>query len=68
MSVPSITAAVLDIAVGLPASVAGGTLCGIAIGGKSLGNDLAALMGGVFGPMAGVGGLLLGLLVLQITG
>lgn len=62
----SIEAAALAFIVGLAASVAGGALGGIMIGGKALGNQLAGMMGGFFGPLAGGGGLVLGLVVLAL--
>jgi hypothetical protein len=48
------------------ASIIGGALGGVAVGGKALGNELAALMGGFYGPLAGVPGVLLGLIVLAL--
>ena len=44
----------LVLAVGGAASLIGGALGGVAIGGKALGNELAALMGGFYGPLAGI--------------
>jgi len=52
--------------VGVVASIAGGALGGIAVGGKALGNELAALMGGFYGPLAGVPGILIGLVLLAL--
>jgi hypothetical protein len=37
---------------------------GVTLAGKDLGNELAALMGGMFGPVAATPGILLGLIVL----
>lgn len=48
-------------ALGVTASVIGGSVAGVLIGGKYLSNGLAALMGGFFGPLAGVAGVALGL-------
>lgn len=53
----------LALAAGIAASIAGGALGGVIVGGKHLGNELAAMMGGFYGPMAGIGGVLLGLAV-----
>lgn len=58
--------AALALSVGTAAAIAGGALGGIAVGGKALGNELAAMMGGFYGPLAGVPGLVLGLIVLAI--
>lgn len=64
----SIAAAAVALVAGTAASIAGGSLGGIAVGGKALGNELAALMGGFYGPLAGVAGILLGLIVLALIG
>ena len=53
---------------GAVASIAGGALGGIAVGGKVLGNELAALLGGFNGPLSGVAGVVIGLFVLTVTG
>jgi hypothetical protein len=45
-------------------SIAAGAVAGIALGGKDLGNSLAALMGAMYGPVAAVPGILIGLIVL----
>ena len=50
---------VLSLIIGAAASLASGALGGVVIGGKSLGNELAALIGGFFGPLAGVIGLVI---------
>jgi hypothetical protein len=42
----------------------GGTLGGVIVGGKALGNELAAMMGAFFGPVASIPGVLVGLLIL----
>ena len=62
----SFIGAALALAVGIAASIAGGVLGGIAVGGKAIGNELAALMGGFYGPLAGGTGVLLGLIVLAL--
>ena len=64
----SISGAAVALIVGIAASVAGGALGGIAVGGKALGNELAAMMGGFYGPLAGVPGILIGLIVLALIG
>ena len=45
-------------------SIGAGAVSGIALGGKDLGNSLAALMGAMYGPVAAVPGILFGLIVL----
>lgn len=57
---------VIWTALALVLSIAGGALAGMKLAGDSLGNDLAALMGGMFGPTAAVPGVLVGLLVLAL--
>ncbi len=47
-------------------SVAGGAATGVALAGKDLGNDLAAMMGGMFGPTAAVPAAAVGLFVLHL--
>jgi hypothetical protein len=48
----------------LVVSIAAGAIAGIKIGGKDLGNSLAALMGAMYGPIAAAPGILVGLIVL----
>lgn len=50
--------------VGLLASLIGGAAAGVKVGGKDLGNGLAAMMGAFFGPTAVLPAALLGLAVL----
>jgi hypothetical protein len=45
-------------------SLAAGAVAGMMLGGKDLGNSLAALMGAMYGPVAAVPGILGGLIVL----
>lgn len=45
-------------------ALAGGALAGMKLAGKDLGNDLAAMMGAMFGPTGAVPGILLGLIIL----
>ena len=44
----------------------GGAIGGIIIGGKDLGNDLAALMGSMFGPVSAVPGVFIALIILYL--
>jgi len=60
------TTVILALIVGAAASLLGGALGGVAIGGKALGNELAAMMGGFFGPLAVVPGVIVGLLFLRL--
>lgn len=63
----TIGAAALAFGVGLLASAVGGAAGGVAVGGKALGNTLAGTMGGFFGPLAGAGGLIVGLFALALV-
>jgi len=45
----------------------GGAIAGMWLAGKDLGNDLAAIMGAMFGPTAAVPAILLALVVLALT-
>lgn len=54
--------------VGLVTSVLGGVLSAIAIGGKDLGHQLAAMMGAFYGPVGGFTGVVVGLLALAVSG
>lgn len=54
------------IAIAFLLSVMGGACAGVVLAGKDLGNELAALMGGMFGPTAAVPAVLAGLIVLQL--
>ena len=45
-------------------SMAGGALAGMRLAGKDLGNELAAMMGAMFGPTAVLPAVVLGLIVL----
>jgi len=64
----SIIVAAIALSTGTAASIIGGALGGMAIGGKALGNELAAMMGGFYGPLAGFAGVALGLIVLALVG
>jgi len=56
------------LAIGFIASIIGGAVGGIFTGGKALGNELAAMMGSLYGPLAGVSGVALALVILAIAG
>ena len=56
------------LAIGILASLVGGALAGIAIGGKQFGLELATQMGGLFGLLAGVPGVAIALLALALIG
>jgi hypothetical protein len=62
----SIVVAAVALIAGTAASLIGGAIGGVVVGGKALGNELAAMMGGFYGPLAGVPGLLVGLIVLAL--
>ena len=57
-------AVLVVLAVAFVASGLGGIAGGLLVGGKDLGAELAAWMGGFYGTMAGFGGVLVGLLLL----
>lgn len=63
----SLVIGVIALAIGILASIAGGALGGVLVGGKHLGNELAAMMGGFYGPLAGSGGIALGLIALKLV-
>jgi len=48
-------------------SVAAGAVAGMKLGGKDLGTSLAAMMGGMYGPVAAAPGILLGLIILAFV-
>ena len=47
-------------------AVIGGALTGVKIAGKYMGNDLAAMLGGCFGPTAVVPATIIGLIILDL--
>ena len=53
-------ALVVALVVGALASIAGGAIGGVIVGGKILGNELAAMLGGFYGPLAGIAGIVVG--------
>jgi hypothetical protein len=63
----SLVTTVIALAIGILASIAGGAVGGVLVGGKHLGNELAAMMGGCYGPLAGSGGVVLGLVALKLV-
>ena len=61
-----LASAVLWLLVAFVVSAAGGALAGVRLAGKDLGNELAAMMGAMFGPTAAVPAVLVGLIVLAL--
>jgi hypothetical protein len=61
---PVLVAFIVALACGLVGSVIGGAAGGLLVGRQALGNELAALMGSFYGPLAGGTGVALGLLAL----
>jgi hypothetical protein len=57
---------VIALVIGITASIAGGALGGVLVGGRHLGNELAAMMGGFYGPLAGSGGVALALVAIKL--
>ena len=49
-------------------SVIGGVIGGVLVGGKDLGNQLAAMIGGLFGPAGVIPAVLIGLVILRFVG
>jgi hypothetical protein len=45
----------------------GGVIGGVVVGGKTLGNKLAAVMGGFYGPLAGAADVLLCVIIVVIA-
>lgn len=60
----TITSALSLIAIAFVAAACGGAIGGILTGGKDIGNGLAAVLGAFYGPIAGLFGVALGILVL----
>ncbi len=56
----------IAIGIGLVASLIGGIIGGLAVGAKHIGAQLSAMMGGFFGPIAGLWGVAVGLAGLYI--
>jgi hypothetical protein len=53
--------------VAIALSIGAGAFAGLRLGGKDLGSGLAAAMGALYGPMAAVPGILLGLIILSFV-
>lgn len=62
----TIHVALIAIGLGLVASIIGGIFGGITLGGKHLGKELAGLMGGFYGPIAGLWGIVTGVAILHL--
>ena len=58
---------IVAIVAAFAASMLGGALGGVAVGGKAIGNELAALMGAFYGPLAGWRGVLIGVIIIAIA-
>ena len=61
-----VTAALMG-ALGLFIGVLAGAAGGVIVGGKHMGRELAAMMGGFFGPVAAVPGVLVALAILMLV-
>jgi hypothetical protein len=59
---------IIALLIGTFASIIGGAIGGMLVGGKHIGNELAALLGGFYGPLAGVPGTIIALILLAIGG
>ncbi|MES2957641.1 MAG: hypothetical protein V4792_05600 [Pseudomonadota bacterium] len=57
----------LWLAIAFVLAVVGGAIAGVRLAGKDLGNELAAMMGAMFGPTAAVPAVAVALLVLAST-
>jgi hypothetical protein len=62
----SIVVTAVALIAGTAGALIGGAIGGVVVGGKALGNELAAMMGGFYGPLAGVPGVVVGLIVLAL--
>lgn len=58
------TAIIIAFVAGVIASIVGGIIGGILVGAKHIGAELAAIMGGFYGPVAGFAGVAIGLVTL----
>lgn len=61
------TELLVAFAVGVLASIAGGAIGGVMACAKPLGAELSAMLGGFYGPISGLGGVLLGLAIVVLT-
>ncbi len=57
----------IAFAIALIGGAIGGAIGGIIVGGKHMGNDLAAMMGGFYGPIAAVPGVVIALIIFYFT-
>lgn len=55
------------LAIAAALSIVGGAIGGILLAGKDLGYELAAMIGGLFGPAGVIPAVLLGLIVLKLV-
>lgn len=60
------TEILIALASGVTASVAGGALGAMLVGGKDIGYELAAMMGAFYGPVAGIAGVIIGLIIVTL--
>ncbi len=60
----TLTTIILWYIIAMLVGAIGGAVGGIIVGGKHMGNELAAMMGSFFGPMAAAPGVLLALIIL----
>jgi hypothetical protein len=63
----SIVDALIALGIGAFAAVAGGAFGGVRAGGKTFGNELAAMMGAFYGPLAGSGGIAVALVAVKLV-
>jgi uncharacterized membrane protein len=61
-----LASALVWLLVAFVVAMAGGALAGVRLAGKDLGNELAAMMGAMFGPTSVVPAVLVGLIVLAL--
>lgn len=57
---------VILVLLALVSGAIGGAIGGLIVGGKALGNELAAMMGAFFGPVASMPGVAVGLIILAL--
>lgn len=62
----TIATGIVWIAIAASISIVGGAIGGVLLAGKDLGIQLAAMIGGLFGPAAVLPATLLGLIVLRL--
>ena len=60
----SLVTAIIFVIVAFVVSAIGGAIGGIIVGGKHIGNDLAAMMGSFYGPINAIPAALLALIIL----